>query len=98
MSEPAWFISRVDQRVALVQDVVGGKWPFPTVVLTPLTEPPESATQEQRLRWERTCDNCGTHCPQGTAFYTGHVSRELPDKRQVIITFGVCKSCCAGFS
>lgn len=67
----------------------------PAVVMTTLTEPPDDATDEDRRRWDRSCDLCGTWCPEDTEFWTG--STTPPGQPvQVIVTFGVCGPCHRG--
>lgn len=89
---PVWLVAMADARVAFMLDQMGGVpagYPF---VLTPLTEPPLDHTEEQRERWERSCDNCGTYCPDGTDFLTGLIGRDIGDTR-IEITFGACPEC-----
>lgn len=62
------------------------------LIVTPLTEPPEGASQRQYLQWDRTCDCCGKHCayPKHN-FYTGQVQRTSKAGVLVIISFGICE-------
>lgn len=93
MKVPAWVIAKVDQRLALMDEVLG-----PAVagldeyaaVMTPLTEPGENATPAEMLRWERACDNCDRYCRD--EFYTGHYRVEHKGTK-VIFTFGSCPAC-----
>lgn len=90
---PAWLTSKVDQRLQLLEhraaaDIASVQ---PTLVLTPLTEPPAGASPVEYDRWDRTCDCCGKHCPHPVDFYTGQVQRQLKSGVLVIMTFGVCK-------
>lgn len=88
---PAWLVSKVDQRVALMKEKLPTRAVAKAdIVMTALNEPPEGATPEEWALWERACDNCGTYCEDG--FYTGHVTVEVHG-RQAIITFGVCEKC-----
>ncbi len=64
-------------------------YPF---ILTTLTEPPEGSPDEVRERWERTCDNCGTYCPDDTTFFTGSMGTTI-DGVRIEITFGACPKC-----
>jgi hypothetical protein len=58
-----------------------------------LTEPEgEDIDQETLDRYDRTCDLCGTYCPDNELFYTGSIERQIPGAT-VMVTFGVCKSC-----
>lgn len=91
MSTPSWITQKVDQHIARVRDTLGGQTEY-GVVLTTLTEPPEDADQATIDRWERSCDNCGAHCPDGTPFYTVQVS-EMVDGTQMIVAFGACETC-----
>lgn len=89
-NEPSWLTAKVDQRLALMEDHIPMESVGDALIVSMLTEPPPNATPEQMEVWERSCDNCGKHCPGD--FYTGHVSRTLHGK-PVRITFGVCPSC-----
>lgn len=86
MGEPPWLTAAVDQRLALLADAIRAS--DIGLVMTSLTEPPETATPEERASWDRRCDRCGKDCTH-TSFFTGHVQREL-DGVQVIFVFGVC--------
>ncbi len=91
--EPAWVTARVDQLIAKVRHVLGEDVTFPqTLVMTPLTEPDENSSPAEWEVWERTCDNCGKHCPHPEKFYSGHVVRHVFGT-QMLITFGVCSDC-----
>lgn len=90
---PRWLATAADQRIGFMLEEMGGVpegFPF---ILTPLTEPPENFTDEQRERWERTCDNCGTYCPEDTEFYTGSIGRVVGPEARVEIMFGACAAC-----
>jgi hypothetical protein len=95
---PAWLTSMVDQKLALMLDVV----PFVgfDVIFMMLTEPTPA---DDPKKWERSCDNpsCRTYCPEGTDFYTGQVEATAHNDQhgayRVIIGYGVCSSCAAGF-
>jgi hypothetical protein len=90
---PAWLDAKVDQRLAMVDQampVVG--LAGPSLIVTPLAEPPEGATRRDYDRWERTCDCCGKYCPYPKEnFYTGHVQRTSKAGLPVIISFGICE-------
>ena len=92
--EAPWLQAKVDQRLALMQSMIGSvgtvKMLGPTAVFTPLTEPPEGASNLEFTRWDHTCDNCGTYDP--ARFQTGHVQRKWHGI-DVIIAFGVCHRC-----
>lgn len=97
--EPPWLIAMVDQKLALMEDVLGAALDAQrddvvadyAVIISPLAEPEEGASAQEMARWERTCDNCATFCP-GLNFWTGHVVRDFHG-RQVIFTFGACSKC-----
>jgi hypothetical protein len=93
--EPAWLTAAIDQRLALMVEVMGPST-FPLaknygVMLTPLTEPEEDATQAEMDRWDRTCDNCGKDCT-GLEFFAGSAMRSAFGTN-VCFTFGVCAEC-----
>jgi hypothetical protein len=91
--EPAWLTAMLDQRLALIKETVedpNTAFGLMNMVMTPLTEPREGATQEEYERWDQTCDNCGAYVPG--ELFTGHVVRFL-DAVQVIVSFGVCTPC-----
>lgn len=85
---PAWLTSLVDQRMALIDQAIAVS-PAPLIV-TPLQEPPEGATDQEYERWDRSCDCCGKDCLHEN-FYTGQVMRTAQCGAQVIITYGVCQ-------
>jgi hypothetical protein len=91
---PAWLMAAVDQRIALM-DEIAGDLPLlagdRTLVMTPLTEPKEGATQEEFEAWNRMCDRCGKDC-RGSDFYTGHLHRMWKGTK-LLFTFGVCPEC-----
>jgi hypothetical protein len=92
--EPAWLVAMADQRLALMAEKVSAsslKLYGPEIIMTPLTEPAENASNMERTRWERSCDNCGRYCKKGT-FITGHVMRQLHG-HAVLMTFGMCPEC-----
>jgi hypothetical protein len=92
---PAWLTAKVDQRVALILEVMGaavkGIDDY-TTVMTPLTEPAEGASPAEIQRWERMCDNCGRYCGVGEDFFTGHLVRDV-EGHQVVFMFGSCPRC-----
>jgi len=93
--EPAWVQAKVDQRIAFMRDVMGHLgWALvksqQALLMTPLTEPNENATQAEMDAWEHSCDNCGK--PSKGDLWTGSVSRSV-DGVQVVITFGACGRC-----
>lgn len=98
--EPAWFTSKVDQRLALMEHKLDADVAKMTnILLTPLTEPEEGATAEEYKRWDSTCDGCGKFV-HPKFLITGHTTRELKKFPgvQIIITFGACGHCMKGFS
>lgn len=90
---PAWLSAAVDQLLARMQsEVPPAAFAGYNVVMTPLTEPPEGASDAVIERYERTCDNCGAYCPDTVPFYTGAVRRTL-GSTPVEVTFGACERC-----
>ena len=90
---PPWLAAKIDQRMALLEQAVGNKTLDVSLVMTPLTEPREGASDAEHQRWDRSCDNCGRYCPPAADFYTGHVVRFLSNGTRVYISFGVCINC-----
>lgn len=102
--EPAWLSAKIDQRLAMMADVITSESGTTdaemtellksqlTVMMTPLTEPAEGATIADMQRWERECDNCGAYSPPGTMFFTGHASRTKWET-QIVFMFGMCGTC-----
>jgi len=91
--EPAWLTAKIDQRIAMMKDVLGPAvegFADYNVVMTPLTEPPEGASEVAVAMWDGSCDNCGRFCP--TLLWTGKSEREVAGVR-VVITFGACPQC-----
>lgn len=95
MTTPAWFTSKVDQRLAMVEESLKttGAEPAINVVMTPLAEPPEHASKAEHDRWDRTCDGCGAYVPHTEHFYTGHHEAKTRKGTPVVVIFGVCESC-----
>lgn len=91
--EPPWLTAKVDQRLALMVEKTGGKFPEGALVAMPLTEPDDGASQEEIERWDRSCDNCGKFIPLGELLYTGSLMRELESGQRVLINFGACATC-----
>ena len=91
--EPAWLTAAADQRVALMADVmVPGALvtkPNVSIIMTTLTEPKGEGKAAYEY-WDKSCDNCGKHCPQ--TLTPGHVKREMHGL-EVVITFGACPAC-----
>lgn len=91
MSEPTWFIAKVDQRMALVAEALARNDEH-ALIMTPLAEPLQDPSPDEYARWDRSCDGCGKDCRK-TQFFNGHVVRHLKDGRPVYIVFGVCENC-----
>lgn len=90
----AWLTAAVDQRVALLRESGAlSALQEAKLIVTTLKDPPAD-TQEALVKWERTCDCCGKDCAD-SAFYTGHISRDV-GLFQVVITYGVCSTCKEG--
>jgi hypothetical protein len=94
--EPPWLTAKIDRRLAEIRargafEVAAETQP---IIMTFLDEGHPDMTDEDRQRWERTCDNCGRYCePHGEmTFYTGHALRVV-DGRQVLMAYGVCDEC-----
>jgi hypothetical protein len=94
--EPVWLTTKIERRLDVIRDgmMAAARNTGAQFVMTYLDEPDPGATDAERDRWERTCDNCGRYCPPDGEwdFWTGHVVREI-DGRQVMIAFGVCAVC-----
>lgn len=88
-AEPSWLTAAVDQRLALMSDAIQrAQAQGINIMMTPLTEPPEGASDAEYKRWDQACDNCG----KVGDIYTGHATKDV-GLVQVIITFGVCDEC-----
>lgn len=86
---PAWLVSLVDQRMALLEEA-SPPAAF-NLIVTPLREPPPGTTRKQFDQWERTCDCCLKYCSYPRHdFFTGAIQRTLSDGRLVIMSYGVC--------
>jgi hypothetical protein len=91
LHEPQWLIAAVDQRLAQMREHM----PEPViltgfeVIMTPLTEPHEGASQAEFRDWDHSCDNCGRVTKN---LLTNHVVREFNGKK-VLITYGACLDC-----
>lgn len=96
---PPWLVAMVDQRVALMKQSIG-ELGFRKikrdmgVLLTPLTEPREGATQVEMEEWNFTCDHCGKVDREG--LHAGHHVRYVYHVR-VELMFGVCSECAKDF-
>lgn len=88
-TEPAWLTAKADQLLARMELALKTNIPpAKTLIMVQLTEPPEDATLEQLLAWDRTCDACGKVCVHD--FWTGHTTRTMRSGHRVNITFGAC--------
>jgi Pyruvate/2-oxoacid:ferredoxin oxidoreductase delta subunit len=93
--EPPWLTAKIDQRISVIRaggafDIASEQQP---IIATFLDEGDHEMTEKERVKWERTCDNCGRYCPDGgMAFYTGHAGR-IVNGRQVLLAYGVCDDC-----
>ena len=101
--EAPWLSAMVDQRVALMVEhgaLEIARENGTLLVMSLLDEGDEEMTDEQRERWERTCDNCGKYVPPEpergrdgyTGFYTGYTARRI-EGVQIMLAFGVCGTC-----
>ena len=92
---PPWLVEKVEKRINLIVSqgaVVYAKKSGAPFIMTFLDEGDPEMTDEERERWERTCDNCGRYIPEDGEFYTGHMAR-IVDDVQIMIAFGVCGIC-----
>jgi Pyruvate/2-oxoacid:ferredoxin oxidoreductase delta subunit len=89
-AEPAWLAKKADALIARLKEQGLTEFPGHTVVMMTLTE---AESPEAIERWERTCDNCSTYCPDQDLFFTGQVVREFDDGTKLVITFGACPLC-----
>lgn len=89
---PTWLTAAVDQRLAFFNEKAGHGRPIPgiDVIIMSLTEPPPNATQEDYIRWDHSCDNCGKVCPMDLR--CGAVNRIVNGQR-AHVTFGCCDEC-----
>jgi hypothetical protein len=90
--EPPWLMAMVDQHLSMFEEKVGAQvttYLGFNLVMMMLGEPDENATEIERFKAERTCDNCGNYTAAGFPFYTGNVMREHRGQR-VCLVFGVC--------
>jgi len=89
-SEPAWLVAAVDQRLALMREMIPleaiGEH---TIIVTPLAEPPENASARDIKRWENACDNCGQYRRNLKVYSTKRDLHGIP----VEFTFGACERC-----
>lgn len=92
--EPAWLTAKVDQKIQLVKEpmLAAARANNAGIVMTFLDEGRAEMTDEERERWERTCDRCQTYVPDEGEFWTGHVVREV-EGQQVMMAFGLCGPC-----
>jgi hypothetical protein len=91
-ARPPWLTAKVDQRLALMAQMMGPSLdltPDDFLLLTPLTEPKEGASPEEMVAWDHMCDNCSRVTP---LLQTGHIQLKFHGKN-VIITFGCCPDC-----
>lgn len=90
MPAPAWLVAAVDQRLALLEEKFSNIPLTRTLVMSPLEEPLEGATEEEYQQWERSCSHCKVYCPPETKFRTGHAEAMLKSGTPVLLCFGVC--------
>lgn len=95
-TEPVWLTAAIDQRLALMVEVMGPAGiPIASdygVMMTPLTEPPEGSSREVMEVWDHSCDCCGKHCSPTEDFFLGSASRKAFGT-QVCFTFAMCGEC-----
>jgi hypothetical protein len=93
--QPPWLVAKVDQRITLMVEsgaINMARESGSLLIMSFLDEGDEHMTEEERERWERTCDNCGKYVPDLGEFYTGHCVRTVEDV-QIILAFGICGTC-----
>lgn len=98
--EAPWLSAMVDQRVALMVEKGAldiARENGTLFVMSLLDEGNDEMSDEERERWERTCDNCGRYIPVDAVdgpdgFYTGYTSRTV-EGIQIMLAFGVCGTC-----
>jgi len=99
--EPPWLAAKTDQKVAFMAEHGAldlARENGSMFIMSLLDEGEEEMTDEERERWERSCDNCGKYVPPEperanyTAFYTGYTARTV-DGVQIMLAFGVCGTC-----
>lgn len=89
--EPSvWMRETIAARLRLAEPALQAMTDYP-VVLIPLSDPPEHATEAERAAWETQCDRCGAQC-RGKNFHTGAVTVK-PSGREITFTFGLCEDC-----
>ncbi len=98
---PTWLVEKIDARLAFMVEHGAldiARESGARVIMAFLDEGSEHMTEEERERWERTCDNCGKYVPPEperdnyTEFYTGHMARTV-EGIQILMAFGVCGTC-----
>jgi hypothetical protein len=91
--EPAWLLAKTDQKLADMRDnLTADRLAGFKAVLIPLFDPAPGVDDTGGGRWDRTCDNCGKYCPDGTPYFVGQTKREMHGK-SVFLTFGACSEC-----
>lgn len=89
--EPAWLTAAVDQRLAMMFEIVDPSvLDKGTVLFAFLTEPAEGAGPLEFGYWEHACDNCGRYSKDDVL--TGTVERMFEDTK-VLVQFGACPTC-----
>jgi hypothetical protein len=92
---PPWLVAKVDQRLELMIQhgaLAIARESGAPMIMTFLDEGSPGMSEEERERWERTCDRCGEYIPDDGEFYTGHMNRTI-EGIQIFMAFGVCGSC-----
>jgi len=87
-----WMREKIAERLSLAMPTLRvAKATHYALVMIPLTEPDEDASEGERDIWEFACDRCGADC-RGKDFHTGAVTVE-PEGQRVTFTFGLCEAC-----
>jgi hypothetical protein len=89
--EPAWLTAAVDQRLAMMFEIMDASLLDDlTILFTFLTEPVEGAGPLEMAYWEHACDNCGKFSKDEVL--TGTVERVF-EGHKVLVQFGACPTC-----
>jgi hypothetical protein len=98
---PPWLAEKIEARLAFMVEHGAldiARESGARFVVSFLNEGDEHMSDEERERWERTCDRCGKYVPPEperdnyTEFYTGHMARTV-EGVQIFMAFGICGDC-----
>jgi hypothetical protein len=93
--ETPWLMAKVDQRLALIVEGLGGNLDAfknlgTTTIVTPLCEPKED-TEKGVYVWENSCDGCDAFLGSD-ALTMFHAFRQKGEMK-FVFTLGVCEAC-----